>query len=90
MAQILDVASWLLLMGGAFFAITGAVFVEIVFTWPGIGNYMANAILNSDVFVVFGVTIIVTIIYIVVNLVVDLIQAALDPRVRLGGGSGRH
>jgi peptide/nickel transport system permease protein len=68
------------------FLITGSVFVEIVFSWPGIGKYMADAILNSDIFVVFGVTIIVTFIYIAVNLVVDLIQAALDPRVRLGGG----
>jgi len=71
------------------FLITGAVFVEIVFTWPGIGSYMADAILNSDIFVVFGVTTIVTFIYITVNLMVDLIQAALDPRVRLGGGQGR-
>ena len=70
--------------------ITGAVFVEIVFTWPGIGNYMANAILNSDIFVVFGVTIIVTFMYIAVNLAVDIIQAALDPRVRLGGGRGGY
>jgi len=68
------------------FLITGAVLVEIVFTWPGLGSYMADAIVNSDIYVVFGVTIIVTLIYIVVNLVVDLIQAALDPRVRLGGG----
>ena len=71
------------------FLITGAVFVEIVFTWPGIGSYMADAVLNSDIFVVFGVTTIVTFIYIVVNLLIDLIQAALDPRVRLGGGQGR-
>lgn len=68
------------------FLITGAVLVEIVFTWPGLGSYMADAIVNSDIYVVFGVTIIVTLIYIVVNLLVDLIQAALDPRVRLGGG----
>ena len=51
---------------------------------------MANAILNSDIFVVFGVTIIVTFMYIAVNLAVDIIQAALDPRVRLGGGRGGY
>jgi peptide/nickel transport system permease protein len=66
------------------YSITGAVLVEIVFTWPGMGSYMADAILNNDIFVLFGVTVVVTLIYIVVNLVVDLIQAALDPRVRLG------
>ena len=66
------------------YSITGAVLVEIVFTWPGLGGYMADAILNSDIYVLFGVTIVVTLMYIIINLVVDLIQSALDPRVRLG------
>jgi peptide/nickel transport system permease protein len=66
------------------YSITGAVLVEIVFTWPGMGDYMADAILSSDVYVLFGVTIIITLMYIFINLVVDLIQAAIDPRVRLG------
>ena len=68
------------------YSITGAVLVEIVFTWPGMGSYMTDAILNSDIYVLFGVTLVVTIIYIAVNLLVDLIQAALDPRIRLGKG----
>jgi peptide/nickel transport system permease protein len=66
------------------YSITGAVLIEIVFTWPGMGGYMADAILNSDIYVLFGVTLVVTVIYIIVNLLVDLLQAALDPRVRLG------
>ncbi len=66
------------------YSITGAVLVEIVFVWPGLGSYMADAILNSDIYVLFGVTLVVTIIYIVINLLVDFIQAVLDPRVRLG------
>jgi peptide/nickel transport system permease protein len=75
----------LTIMGLLFaYSITGAVLVEIVFAWPGMGSYMAEAILNDDVYVLFGVTLVVTIIYIVVNLLVDLLQAALDPRVRLG------
>jgi peptide/nickel transport system permease protein len=67
-------------------AITGAIVTEIVFTWPGMGSYMADAILNSDIYVLFGVALVVTVIYIAVNLFVDIIQAALDPRVRLGEG----
>ncbi len=66
------------------YSITGSVLVEIVFTWSGLGTYMADAITNKDIYVLFGVTLIVTLIYIIVNLVVDLLQAALDPRIRLG------
>ncbi len=68
------------------YSITGAVVVEIIFTWPGIGTYMTDAILSNDIYVLFGVTVVVTIIYIFANLAVDLIQAAMDPRVRLGAG----
>jgi peptide/nickel transport system permease protein len=75
----------LTIMGLLFaYSITGAVLVEIVFTWPGMGGYMADAILNSDIYVLFAVTLVVTIIYIIINLGLDVIQAALDPRVRLG------
>lgn len=66
------------------YSITGSVLVEIVFTWPGLGSYMADAVLNNDIYVLFGVTLVVTVIYIIINLIVDLIQAAIDPRVRLG------
>jgi len=66
------------------YSITGAFLVEIVFAWPGVGKYVADAILAADFPVVMAVTLVVTIVYIVVNLVVDLIQAAIDPRIRLG------
>jgi peptide/nickel transport system permease protein len=66
------------------YSITGAVIVEIVFSWPGMGGYMAEAIVNSDIYVLFAVTLVVTLIYIIINLILDVIQSALDPRVRLG------
>ena len=65
-------------------ALTGIVLVETIFSWPGIGTYLTTAILNSDYPVIIAVTLIGAIAYVVVNLVVDLLQAALDPRVRLG------
>ena len=65
------------------YSITGAFLIEIVFSWPGIGKYVADAILNVDFPVVMAVTLVVTVIYLVVNLVVDLLQAAIDPRVKL-------
>ena len=64
------------------FSITGAFLVEIVFSWPGIGKYVTDAIINVDFPVVIGVTLVVTVIYIVVNLIIDLVQVFLDPRIR--------
>lgn len=79
----------LTVMGLVFaYSITGAVLVEIVFKWPGLGSYMMDAILNDDVSVLFAVTLIVTVIYIAVNILVDLLQAGLDPRIRVGQGAG--
>ncbi len=77
----------LTVMGLVFaYSITGAVLVEIVFVWPGMGSYMTDAILNSDIYVLFAVTLVVTIIYVIINILVDSVQASLDPRIRLGGG----
>ena len=75
----------LTVLGLAFaYAITGSVFVEIIFTWPGLGSYLTDAIVALDFPVVVAVTLVVTVLYIVINLVVDLVQASLDPRIRLG------
>ena len=65
------------------FSITGAVLIETIFKWPGLGSYMLEAVLNDDVPVLFAVTLVVTLIYIAVNLVVDVVQASLDPRIRI-------
>lgn len=65
------------------YSITGAFLVETIFSWPGVGKYVTEAVLNVDFPVVIGVTLVVTVVYIFVNLVVDVIQALLDPRVRL-------
>ena len=67
------------------YSITGAFLVETLFSWPGVGKYVTEAIFNVDFPVVIAVTLVVTVVYIFVNLIVDLIQAFLDPRVRLGG-----
>lgn len=66
------------------FSITGAILVEIVFSWPGLGTYVTESILSADFPVVMAVTLIVTVIYVIINLAVDFLQASLDPRVRLG------
>lgn len=60
----------------------GAVLVETVFDWPGMGLFAAQSILHVDYAPVIGVAIIIAIVYAIVNLVTDLLYAALDPRIR--------
>lgn len=60
----------------------GAVLVETVFNWPGMGLFAATSILHVDYAPVIGVTILVAMIYGIVNLVTDLLYTVLDPRIR--------
>ena len=57
--------------------------IETVFNWPGLGRYAALSIISLDYPAIMGVTIIVALVYVLLNLLVDLIQAYLDPRIRL-------
>ncbi len=63
------------------FMFAGVVVVEQVFSWPGIGNYLANSIPVSDFPAIAAVTLVLGAIYIATNAVVDLLQAAADPRL---------
>lgn len=65
------------------YSVTGAVLVEIIFAWPGLGKYVTDAIIATDFPVIVSVTLIVTVLYVLINLLVDLLQAALDPRIEL-------
>ncbi|MEU4569153.1 ABC transporter permease [Micromonospora sp. NPDC023956] len=60
----------------------GAVIVETVFAWPGVGRLMTDAIAARDYSIVQACVITVAAIFIVINLVVDLLYVRLDPRVR--------
>jgi peptide/nickel transport system permease protein len=60
----------------------GAVVVETVFSWPGVGRLAAQAILNNDSVLVVGFTLFVATMMVLVNLAVDLLYAVVDPRVR--------
>jgi peptide/nickel transport system permease protein len=61
----------------------GAVLVEIIFSWPGIGRYAFTAIQNFDYNAVISVTLIVGFAYVTVNLLVDIAYVLLDPRIRV-------
>ncbi|HEX5596645.1 MAG TPA: ABC transporter permease [Micromonosporaceae bacterium] len=65
------------------YSLTGAFFVEIVFNWPGLGQYAATALLNADYPAIMGITVLGAAAYVLVNLAVDLVHARLDPRVKL-------
>lgn len=60
--------------------LAGAVVVEAVFSWPGLGLFAVNAILSSDYNAVMGFTLIAGTMFIVVNLAVDILQGMIDPR----------
>lgn len=59
----------------------GEVLVEVVFSWPGLGYYAVNSILNTDYAPVQGFVLLTATIYVVVNLVVDLLYTVIDPRI---------
>ena len=61
----------------------GAVFVEKIFSWKGIGYAVVEALNNNDLPVVMGATLIFAVIFIVMNIFVDIIYGLLDPRVRI-------
>jgi peptide/nickel transport system permease protein len=60
--------------------LAGAVVVESVFDWPGLGLYAVNSILRSDYNGIMGFTLVTGAIFIVVNLLVDILHGVIDPR----------
>lgn len=61
----------------------GAVIIETVFAWPGLGSLLVGAVGNRDYAVVQAATVLIAICVIVLNLVADVANAKLDPRIRL-------
>jgi ABC-type dipeptide/oligopeptide/nickel transport system permease component len=64
--------------------IEGTVVVEIIFLWPGLGRWVADAVLQGDQATTLAFTLFTCIIILVLNLIVDVIYAYLDRRVVLG------
>lgn len=65
------------------FLLGGVVVIETVFSWPGIGRLVFNAINQRDIPVVQASVIVLSVIFIALNLIVDLIYVRIDPRVKL-------
>lgn len=64
------------------FAIGGAVLVETVFSWPGIGRLLVETIKLRDTPMVLGIVLVMAIMFTVINLVIDVVYAFIDPRLR--------
>jgi nickel transport system permease protein len=62
----------------------GAMVVEMVFAWPGLGRYALLAITNRDFPVLQGFVLVMTMVFVLCNLLVDLAYAWIDPRIRFG------
>jgi ABC-type dipeptide/oligopeptide/nickel transport system permease component len=62
--------------------LSGAILTETVFSWPGIGRWLVDAIYARDYPIVQGVTLVIALIFVVVNLSVDILYALVDPRIR--------
>jgi len=64
------------------FVLGGAVYIETVFQWPGIGSMLVKAISTRDLLLVQGGVLIVAAAYVLFNLAADVVQTILDPRLR--------
>lgn len=64
------------------FLLSGAVYIETIFNWPGIGSMLVTAIQTRDILLVQGGVLVVAVAYALINLAADLVQAVIDPRIR--------
>jgi peptide/nickel transport system permease protein len=65
--------------------ITGVVFVETIFSWPGLGSVLLNAIAGSDYPVIQSGILLVAVTFVAINLITDIALDLLNPRLRHGG-----
>lgn len=77
--------SMIQILGLAFAAVlTGAVLVESIFSWPGLGQYAYRSAISVDLPAIAGATLFVAVVYVVMNFLVDVGHSLIDPRIRIG------
>jgi peptide/nickel transport system permease protein len=67
------------------FLLGGAVVIESVFAWPGVGRLILAGLSNRDYAIVQGALLMLVFVYIFVNMITDIAYGLLDPRIRVGG-----
>ncbi len=65
--------------------LSGAVTVEFVFAWPGVGSLMMEAVVGRDFTLVQAIVVLGAAVFVLVNLAVDLLYGVIDPRIRVAG-----
>jgi ABC-type dipeptide/oligopeptide/nickel transport system permease component len=65
------------------YALVGTFFVEVIFNWPGLGQFTVRSLLGLDYPAIMGITLFGAVGYVLINLIVDLLQAWIDPRISL-------
>jgi peptide/nickel transport system permease protein len=60
----------------------GSVLTEAIFTWPGLGSYLVNSLLNVDMNAVLGATLLTGIVFIGINTIIDTLSQFIDPRAK--------
>jgi peptide/nickel transport system permease protein len=68
--------------------LAGAIVIETIFSWPGMGSVLLQAISGRDFPVIGAYVVLVGITFVVINLLTDVSYALIDPRIRLGGKRG--
>ena len=74
---------WLLQLSSL---LSGAVLTETIFSWPGMGRLIVDAIEKRDFIVVQGVVLFTAILYVFINLIVDLLYKVVNPKVNIDVG----
>lgn len=79
---MVPISTHIALQGGNL--LSGAVIVEAVFGWPGLGLLTLNALSNYDYVTVQATLLLFVVVYVIINTLVDFFYAVVDPRVRVG------
>ena len=64
--------------------LTGSILTETIFSWPGLGRYVVNAISRRDLPAIQGAVLFLSGVFVIVNLLADIAYAKTDPRVAYG------
>ena len=67
----------------AYLLLGSQIFVEIIFTWPGIGMQTFSAVFNRDITMIQGIVVLTTVVFALINLLVDVLYVFLNPRAKL-------
>ena len=68
-------------------AFAGAILTETIFSWPGLGTLIVNAVNGRDYSLIQGVVLFSAVVFVFVNLVVDIVYMVINPKVNYEGGS---